>query len=34
MYTSHLEKGQVLSIPVSHGEGNYFIEDDGLKKLK
>lgn len=33
LYTSTLEKGEVLSIPVSHGEGNYFIDDDGLKKL-
>jgi phosphoribosylformylglycinamidine synthase len=33
MYTSGLEKGQVLSIPVSHGEGNYFIDEDGLKGL-
>lgn len=32
-FTSHLEKSQVLSIPVSHGEGNYFIDADGLKKL-
>ncbi|WP_340103358.1 phosphoribosylformylglycinamidine synthase subunit PurQ [Rhodohalobacter sp. 8-1] len=32
-FTLHLEKGQVLSIPVSHGEGNYFIDADGLKKL-
>jgi len=33
LFTSDLEKGQVLSMPVSHGEGNYFINDDGLKKL-
>lgn len=33
LFTSDLEKGQVLSIPVSHGEGNYFIDDDGLKEL-
>jgi len=33
MFTSHLKKGQVLNIPVSHGEGNYFIDDDGLKAL-
>ncbi len=34
IYTSGLEKGQVLDIPVSHGEGNYFIEEDGLKSLQ
>lgn len=34
LFTSDLEKGQVLDIPVSHGEGNYFIDDDGLKSLQ
>lgn len=34
IYTSALKKGQVLDIPVSHGEGNYFIEQDGLKSLQ
>jgi len=32
-FTSGIEKGTVLKIPVSHGEGNYFIGDDGLKEL-
>ncbi len=34
LFTSALEKGQVLDIPVSHGEGNYFIDNDGLKSLQ
>lgn len=34
IFTSGLKKGQVLDIPVSHGEGNYFIEKDGLKSLQ
>lgn len=34
MFTADLEKGEVLTIPVSHGEGNYFIDDDGLKSLQ
>lgn len=34
LFTSELEKGNFLEIPVSHGEGNYFIEPDGLKKLE
>lgn len=34
VFTSVLEKGSVLEIPVSHGEGNYFIEPDGLKELE
>ncbi|MDR8392985.1 phosphoribosylformylglycinamidine synthase subunit PurQ [Aliifodinibius sp. S!AR15-10] len=34
IYTRGLEKGQVLQIPVAHGEGNYFIDDEGLKELQ
>lgn len=34
IFTSGLKEGQVLDIPVSHGEGNYFIDDDGLKSLQ
>ena len=34
IFTNNLTKGQVLDIPVSHGEGNYFIEEDGLKSLQ
>lgn len=34
LFTSGLKKADVLTIPVSHGEGNYFIDDDGLKQLR
>lgn len=34
LFTSGLTQGQVLSIPVSHGEGNYFIDSDGLTQLE
>ncbi|RNC83928.1 MAG: phosphoribosylformylglycinamidine synthase subunit PurQ [Balneola sp.] len=34
LFTSGLEKGQVFDIPVSHGEGNFFINQDGLKSLQ
>ncbi|MBO6794826.1 MAG: phosphoribosylformylglycinamidine synthase subunit PurQ [Balneolaceae bacterium] len=34
LFTGSLEKGQVFDIPVSHGEGNYFIDQDGLKSLQ
>jgi phosphoribosylformylglycinamidine synthase subunit PurQ / glutaminase len=34
IFTNGLKKGEVLDIPVSHGEGNYFIDDDGLKRLQ
>ena len=33
-FTNQLDSGEVLSFPVSHGEGNYFIEDEGLNELK
>ncbi len=34
LFTANLEKNSVLQIPVSHGEGNYFINQDGLKELE
>lgn len=34
MFTSGMKEGTVLNVPVSHGEGNYFIEDEGLAELK
>lgn len=34
IYTRALTKGQVLKIPVAHGEGNYFIDEEGLNELQ
>ncbi|MCC5914651.1 MAG: phosphoribosylformylglycinamidine synthase subunit PurQ [Balneolaceae bacterium] len=34
LFTSGMKKGQVFRIPVSHGEGNYFIDDNGLNELE
>lgn len=34
LFTGGLTKGEVLKIPVSHGEGNYFIDQDGLSELQ
>lgn len=34
LFTSGMRKGTVLTIPVSHGEGNYFIDDEGLADLE
>lgn len=34
LFTAGLKEGSVLDIPVSHGEGNYFIDDAGLKSLQ
>lgn len=33
-FTSGMEKETVLNVPVSHGEGNYFIDDEGLNELR
>jgi len=32
-FTNRARKGQVLKIPIAHGEGNYFIDPEGLKAL-
>jgi phosphoribosylformylglycinamidine synthase len=33
-FTSVLQKGQVLDIPIAHGEGNYVADPDVLKQLE
>ncbi len=33
IFTRKLQENQVLSVPIAHGEGNYFIDPDGLKRL-
>jgi phosphoribosylformylglycinamidine synthase len=33
-FTNLCKPGQLLKIPIAHGEGNYFIDADGLAKLK
>lgn len=33
-FTSQLELGKVLRIPIAHGEGNYFADEDTLKRLE
>ncbi len=32
-FTSALQKGQVVTFPVAHGEGRYYAEDDVLDRL-
>jgi phosphoribosylformylglycinamidine synthase I len=34
LFTSGYETGQTLSIPVAHGDGNYFAEPDTLDRLE
>jgi phosphoribosylformylglycinamidine synthase len=33
-YTTTMTEGQIVQIPISHGEGNYFAEDDVLDRLE
>jgi phosphoribosylformylglycinamidine synthase I len=33
-FTKSLKKNQILTIPIAHGEGNYFIDDIGFKSLQ
>ncbi len=34
LFTGHYQRGQVIRLPVAHHEGNYVIDDDGLKALQ
>lgn len=34
MFTRDYENGQVLSIPIAHGDGNYFCDDSTLERLE
>ena len=33
-FTKKYKVGQVLRVPIAHGEGNYFTEPDALKRLE
>lgn len=33
-FTQKISPGKVLKMPIAHGDGNYFIDDEGLKALK
>jgi phosphoribosylformylglycinamidine synthase len=33
-FTRKVKSGEALRIPIAHGEGNYFIDDEGLKRLE
>jgi phosphoribosylformylglycinamidine synthase len=33
-FTNQLNKGQVLNVPIGHGEGNYFADEETLKELE
>jgi phosphoribosylformylglycinamidine synthase len=33
-FTKRLKRGAILACPVAHGEGNYFCDDETLKRLE
>ncbi|WP_044895044.1 phosphoribosylformylglycinamidine synthase subunit PurQ [Bacillus alveayuensis] len=33
MFTSTYEKGEIITIPIAHGEGNYYCDEETLNKL-
>ncbi|MGM7683270.1 phosphoribosylformylglycinamidine synthase subunit PurQ [Cytobacillus sp. Hm23] len=34
MFTSSYEQGEVITIPIAHGEGNYYCDEETLHRLK
>ena len=34
IFTRAMKAGEVLHVPIAHGEGNYFCDDETLKKLQ
>ncbi len=34
VFSSSYKKGQVVSIPIAHADGNYFADDDTVKRLE
>ncbi|NRD77681.1 phosphoribosylformylglycinamidine synthase subunit PurQ [Bacillus sp. BRMEA1] len=34
MFTGEYQKGQTITIPIAHGEGNYYCDEETLAKLK
>ncbi|MGB9621791.1 MAG: phosphoribosylformylglycinamidine synthase I [Brevinematia bacterium] len=33
IFTKNYRKGEILKIPIAHGEGNYYLEEDELKEV-
>ena len=33
-FTRHYEKGEIIDIPIAHGEGNYYCDEETLRELK
>ncbi len=33
-FTNQCSRGEVMEIPIAHGDGNYFVDDETLKRLE
>ncbi len=33
-FLKSFSKGEILNVPIAHGEGNYYIDDEGYEKLQ
>jgi phosphoribosylformylglycinamidine synthase len=33
-FTSNYEKGQIITVPIAHGDGNYFADAETIKRLE
>jgi phosphoribosylformylglycinamidine synthase I len=33
-FTGNFSKGEIISFPIAHGQGNYYIDDQGLSQLE
>jgi len=33
-FTNTIEEGKILKLPIAHGEGNYYVDDNTLQKMK
>lgn len=34
MFSSEYQEGEVITVPIAHGEGNYYCDEETLKQLK
>lgn len=34
LFTSQYEQGEVITVPIAHGEGNYYCDEETLERLK
>lgn len=34
LFTSQYEQGEIITVPIAHGEGNYYCDEETLERLK